>query len=77
MNRLSALWERIKPGVTLADLLADVTGKCLVALGLGALLAPHLLSWAWGLIGVGMVLSLTVKLKYCRRLCSRKAPDGR
>ena len=66
----SERWHRIKAEVTLCDLLADVSGKVLVALGLGALLAPALLPFAWVLVLGGLGLSLFIKAKYWTRFWS-------
>ena len=63
-------WNRIKAKVTLTDLALDVSGKILVALGAGALLATSFQPYAWGLIIVGIVLSATVKAKYWKSFWS-------
>lgn len=52
------------------DLCVDLSGKGLVALGVGALLAAWLEPYAWILIVVGVVLSATVKAKYWKRFWS-------
>ncbi len=64
---LGRRWNRIKASLTLADLLLDVTGKALVALGLGALLASWVKPYAVGLIVVGLAVSVTVKAKYWKQ----------
>ena len=63
----SARWDRIKANVTLRDLLVDVTGKLLVALGVGALLASWLAPYAAILILGGLALSALVKAKHWKR----------
>ena len=63
----SQRWNRIRSEFTLKDLLLDVSGKALVALGLGAHFAQYLARYACGLIIVGLVLSITVKAKYWKR----------
>ena len=60
----SARWDRLKSSVSLKDLMLDILGKVLTAIGLGALLAPYLAGCAWILIGIGVALSLSVKAKY-------------
>ena len=64
---LSDRWNRIRTELTLRDLALDVSGKALVALGFGALLAQYLEPYAAGLILAGLVLSATVKAKYWKR----------
>ena len=49
------------------DLLLDVSGKIMLALGIGALLARYLQPYAWLLLVVGIALSTTVKAKYWKR----------
>jgi len=63
----SQRWDRIKNVVAFQDLLFDVTGKVLVGLGMGALLAQYLQPYAWGLIVVGLALSVMAKAKYWKR----------
>ena len=63
----SARWDRIKAKVTLGDLLVDITGKIVMALGLGVLLAPWLAPYAPVLILAGLVLSALVKAKYWKQ----------
>ncbi len=63
----SERWKRIRVELALGDLLIDVGGKALAALGLGALLAHWLRPCAWGLIVVGLLMSVTVKMKYWKR----------
>ena len=70
MGRLEDRWKRLRTQVTLQDLMLDVGGKTLAALGLGALLAPCLGRVAWLLIGLGVSLSLIVKAKYWKRFWS-------
>lgn len=66
----SQRWERVKSALTLRDLLLDVSGKMLLALGLGALWASTLRPRAWCLIGSGVLLSAIVKLKHWKRFWS-------
>ena len=51
----------------MTDLMLDVSGKVLAAVGFGAIFARHLASCAWGLIGFGLILSATIKAKYWKR----------
>jgi len=67
MGWLSNRWSRVRSELTLQDLLLDVGGKTLVALGLGALFASVLQPYAWALIGGGLVCSTIVKAKYWKR----------
>ena len=67
MGLWSDRWNRIRTELTLSDLLVDGSGKSLVALGLGALLARFLIAWAWVLIVGGVALSACVKAKYWKR----------
>ena len=53
--------------LTLNDLLVDVSGKFLLGLGLGAVLAHCLRPYAWILVVLGITLSTTVKAKYWKR----------
>jgi len=59
--------ERVVRELRWTDFLLDVTGKFLVGLGLGALLASQLLPCAWALITVGLALSVVVKAKYWKQ----------
>ena len=45
----------------------DVSGKVLLGLGAGAVLARYLKPCAWLLIVMGIALSATVKAKYWKR----------
>ena len=63
----SQRWNRIRTELTLQDLLLDVSGKALMALGLGACFAQYLARYACGLVIVGLVLSIMVKAKYWKR----------
>jgi len=64
---LADRWNRIRGTFTLQDLTLDVTGKILVGLGLGALLAEPLRPYTWGLIGIGLGCSAIVKAKYWKK----------
>lgn len=66
----SRRWDRLKAELTMRDLALDVTGKMLVALGLGALWASVLRPSVWCLIGAGVLLSAVVKVKYWKRFWS-------
>jgi hypothetical protein len=50
--------------------MVDVVGKILVALGVGALLSPWLLSWALSFIIVGLAFTVAVKAKYWKKFWS-------
>ena len=63
----SQRWNRIKADVTVTDLCVDVSGKILLALGLGAIFARSLAPYASGLIIVGLLLSAAAKAKYWKR----------
>lgn len=65
--RLAERWNRIRTELTFADLLIDVGGKALLALGVGALLAEYLAPIAGALVVVGLLFSVTVKAKYWKR----------
>ena len=63
----SQRWQRVRGELTMTDLMLDVSGKVLAAVGFGAIFARHLASCAWGLIGFGLILSATIKAKYWKR----------
>ena len=63
----SRRWEDVKTVLTMRDLVLDVTGKTLVALGCGALWASMIGPYIWCLIGSGVILSAVVKVKYWKR----------
>ena len=63
----SQRWNRIRTELTFTDVLLDVSGKVLVALGLGTLFAKWLERYALSLIVVGLILSGLVKAKYWKR----------
>ena len=67
---LTARWNHVRSTFALSDLLLDITGKVLVALGLGVWLAPILQPYVWLLIIAGVVVSLTVKAKYWKQFWS-------
>ena len=60
-------WERLRSELTFHDLLWDVSGKFLLGLGLGTLLARWLEPYAKVLIIVGLGISVSVKAKYWKR----------
>lgn len=60
-------WVRRRPSLTLGMLLTSLTGKGFALLGLGALLAPWLRPWAWGLLVVGVALDLAAKWRWLRK----------
>ena len=64
---LSERWHRVRKDFTLRDLLIDASGKFLLGLGIGALLAARLAPYGWALAGAGLALSVTVKAKYWTR----------
>jgi hypothetical protein len=64
---LRARWDHVKQQLTLGDLLLDVAGKVLAALGAGSLFAQSLVPAAWWLIGAGVGMSLVVKAKHWKR----------
>ena len=63
----SSRWNRLRGELTFQDLLLDVSGKVLLALAVGALLARWLEPYAKILIVVGLALSVSVKAKYWKR----------
>jgi len=63
----SQRWNRLRSEITLQDLVLDVTGKVLVALGLGAIFAEHIKPYAGVTIFLGLALSVIVKAKYWKR----------
>lgn len=68
MRSMSEVWNRVRGHMTLADLMLDVTGKMLMALGVGALFADVVRPRAWYLIVGGLLLSFAVKAKYAKFL---------
>jgi len=66
----SERWNTIRSEFTLQDLALDVTGKMLVGIGIGALLAAHIAPIAWAVIGVGLGCSAIVKAKHWKRFWS-------
>jgi Na+/phosphate symporter len=64
---LSQRWNRLRTTLTLQDLAVDVSGKILVGVGVGTLLAWALQPYAWILIIIGLVLSATIKAKYWKQ----------
>ncbi len=68
MGSMSEAWNRVRGHLTLQDLMLDVTGKMLVALGLGALFGDFVRPRAWYFIIGGVLLSVVAKLKYMKHL---------
>jgi hypothetical protein len=66
-GRLSQRWDRVKTELTLNDLVLDASGKILIALGFGALLAERLASYIWCLVGTGLILVLWVKMRHWKK----------
>ncbi len=60
-------WHRVRKDFTLRDLLLDASGKFLLGIGVGALLATRVARYAWALVIAGLALSFTVKAKYWKR----------
>jgi hypothetical protein len=63
----SQRWNRVRSEIALQDLMLDVSGKVLVALGLGAIFAGHIKPYAGVAIFLGLALSVIVKAKYWKR----------
>ena len=64
---LSERWHRVRKDFTLRDLLIDTSGKFLLGLGMGALLATRLVQYGWVLAVAGLALSFTVKAKHWKQ----------
>ena len=64
---LSERWKRVRTHYSLNDLMFEASGKTLIGLGTGALLAAYISSSAWFYIGFGLVVVLIVKLKHWSR----------
>lgn len=68
---LTPWWEQKRQSLTGGMLTAILIGKGLALIGIGALLAPWIRPWAWGLIVVGLTLDGATKWRWLRRRAAR------
>ena len=64
MPNLSQWWLKHRDRLSFGTITLIFTGKFLVALGIGAILASCLRPWAWWLIGLGVALDLLAKWRW-------------